>query len=212
MLSFCPLPMSLRLLGNSLLKAQLRHHLLSSSQLSFPLAGLPEFPRVYDSTYCAMEHTVFMTTFSRKGLIKDRTLPCSNFSSRTSGVPDTEQVLRNVAWIELTVIDVSMSVVQTLRTTAPPKCKFQKWKKWRQRLHTRSSLIQGHWWVLDLCHFFYSFSNSFNKVNDPTRVNTEIVQYLLLLSICTFPRTFCGSMSLWWLTSECCWHFKKAWF
>ena len=95
-----------------------------------------------------------------------------------------------------------MGVVQTLRTTVLPKRKFQKWKKWRQRLHTRSSLIQGHWWVLELCHFVYLFSYSFNKVNDPTRVNTESVQYLLLLSIGAFPRTFRGSVSLWWLTSD----------
>ena len=79
----------------------------------------------------------------------------------------------------------------------------------RESLHTRSSLIQGRWWVLDLCHFTYSFSHSFNKVNDPSWVNTEIVQYLLLLLIHPFPRTFHSSMSLWWLTSECCWHLRR---
>lgn len=43
----CPsalFPMSLNLLGNSFLKAQLRHHLLSNGRLSFPLAGLSAFP------------------------------------------------------------------------------------------------------------------------------------------------------------------------
>lgn len=49
-----------------------------------------------------------------------------------------------------------------------------------------------------------------HKRSHKCSVNTKTVQYLLLLSICTFPRTFRGPMSLRWLTSECCWHFKKA--